>query len=1000
MSRNAFRAICLAALAAAVVLLAPPARAGTTGKLVGRITDEKKQPLAGVNIRLEGLRLGTATDESGNYFIIGIPAGTYTVRANLLGQAPFAAENVQIAPDFTTTLNVLMRTEAVQMAEVRVEAERPLLQKDATGTTRFISSGDIAKLPTRGYRDAASQQTGVVTFRQQLNNHVGAQGSEEAQNSPTLIVRGGRPNETAYYVDGFSQQDPLSGTSNTAISNNAIEEVVVLTGGFNPEYGRVMSGAVNVITREGTKKYFGALESVTDVLSGTWDGAPKTDYNVYDASIGGPVLPGSDNLTFYLSGERRWQGDRGPVFMTDLFKSDLKSVGLSSDRLPSNQSSGNTFQGKLNWQPTDKLTFKAGGLGSQEDWRQYLNTYLFNLAHAPRYLDRSESYFVTANHVLSKRTFYNLAVNYNLTQRKRGDGLAFDNLSPQYQTVGTDGATGHPIIASEDGSLVTPGGYFRTTNPRFDLLVPQFWNDGHVWDDYLQRRSEYLGFQGAVTSQVNPWHQLKAGGDYQRHTLRLYEHYFPVQIGGDTPNLVDYDGYGYTQDVTYKDVIIRDITQLATGPDTTFRTSRVVDRVSLNPSDSGRDGAKHPKVWSLYAQDKFEREGVVINGGLRYDHLNVDTPALRSDLRPLDPDFTGSSTLSANDLVKNKTYARLSPRLGVAFPISAQTVLRFNYGQFYQQPNLQDLYVSYRFLEHKVQTGGYFVGFGNPNLRPERTTAYEVGVAHQLGTNVRLDVTAYYKDVKDLVEIATIPSFPNQFSSFRNRDFATIKGVDLGFKMRPMNHVSADINYSLSFAQGTGSVSNTQSNIAWTADHPPKMTSPLDFDQRHKLSFNLDYSLDKDQGPEIMGYRLFQNFGVNLLYNVSSGTPYTPTKIFDAVTLAAVQTNPTGPINSQYGPWTSNLDLKASKGFDALGLKMDAYVWVLNLLDTRNPIQVYGSTGSALSTGWLETEDGQAYLAGAGANGRDGQRLYDLAQNNPTYYSNPRLVRFGLRTNF
>ena len=83
------------------------------------------------------------------------------------------------------------------------------------------------------------------------------------------------------------------------------------------------------------------------------------------------MLPGKDNLTFYLSGERRWQGDRGPTFMPNTFKSDLETRGLSGDRLPSNTASGYTFQGKLNWQPSDQLTFKAGGLGSQEDWRQF-----------------------------------------------------------------------------------------------------------------------------------------------------------------------------------------------------------------------------------------------------------------------------------------------------------------------------------------------------------------------------------------------------------------------------------------------------------------------------------------------------------------------------------------------------------------------------------------------------------------------------------------------------
>ena len=138
MSRDAFRAARLVALAVAVAFLAPLAQAGTTGKLTGRVTDEKKQPLAGVNIRIEGQRLGAISDEAGNYFVIGVPAGVYTVHANLLGQAPYTAQNVSITPDFTTTLNIAMRTEAVQMTEVRVEAERPLLQKDATGTTRFM----------------------------------------------------------------------------------------------------------------------------------------------------------------------------------------------------------------------------------------------------------------------------------------------------------------------------------------------------------------------------------------------------------------------------------------------------------------------------------------------------------------------------------------------------------------------------------------------------------------------------------------------------------------------------------------------------------------------------------------------------------------------------------------------------------------------------------------------------------------------------------------------
>lgn len=197
MPRSFLWAIRLTVLAA-VVALVPLALAGTTGKLSGRVVNEKKEPLAGVNVRIDGQRLGAITDDDGSYFIIGIPAGQYVVRMNLVGYAPFVAERVEVSPDFTTTQDAQMRTEAVQLGEVRVEATRPLLQKDATGTTRFISSDDIQKLPTRGYRDAAALQTGIVNFARNIDT--------EAQNNNTLIIRGGRPNETAYYVDGFSQQ--------------------------------------------------------------------------------------------------------------------------------------------------------------------------------------------------------------------------------------------------------------------------------------------------------------------------------------------------------------------------------------------------------------------------------------------------------------------------------------------------------------------------------------------------------------------------------------------------------------------------------------------------------------------------------------------------------------------------------------------------------------------------------------------------------------------------
>ena len=195
-------------------------------------------------------------------------------------------------------------------------------------------------------------------------------------------------------------------------------------------------------------------------------------------------------------------------------------------------------------------------------------------------------------------------------------------------------------------------------------------------------------------------------------------------------------------------------------------------------------------------------------------------------------------------------------------------------------------------------------------------------------------------------------------------------------------------------------MSNSQRNIAWTASETPKQTAALDFDQRHKISINVDLSFRKGQGPGWGSFHPLENGGINVLTNIASGTPYTPTNPFNELTLAAVSTQPAGPINSRYGPWTQSLDLKATRGFDVARLRLEGFVWVLNLFNTRNAYTVYTSTGSALTTGFLNSNDGRAYVENADNQGKDGVGQYQLAEGDPTLFGTPRVVRFGLRTNF
>ena len=977
--------------------------AGTTGGISGTVRDgATNEPIALATVTIPELRRGATTDAQGNYFIVNLPPGKYTVRVALLGYVPQAREGIEVYPDFTAKLEFNMEATVLKdVAEVEVKAERPLIQKDVTTSTKFLSSEEMKNQPLRGYQDAVAQQSGVVNFKLNIDN--------EAQNNNTLIIRGGRPNEVAYYVDGFSQQDPLTGVSTTSINNDAVSEIVVQAGGFNAEYGRINSGVINVVTREGADRYFGAIEGVTDNLSGDWINAPKRDNNIYGLSVGGPLTPNMKQITFYVSGERQFNRDRQPSAITqDVF--DPSQPGKFEDGiLPSNSSDSWSTIGKISWKPSPLQTLKIGGTYNRDNWQQYLNPYRFNLNHSPRYRDTNWSVYGNWNHSISERSYYEIKANSFTTERIRGDGVYFDDLL----------------------------GYSRPNgNALFDQNEAIFWygeqdaQGAHVFDDFLKRNSTYFGIAGDFASQVSKNFLFKAGGDYQRHTLRYYNHYFPVQLYGeeftdDNDNHVydageaftdrngngqwDADYISNTRDVDHYgyDALGNEIDEGETFTDTNGNGSYDVGE-PFNDSngntifDSPLDVPKHPKAASLYVQGKYEQLGLVVNGGLRWDYLTPATEALRSDSKPLDPDGVNDARLQETDLEQSKVYNRISPRLGVGFPVSDQTLIHVNYGKFFQQPNLQDLYVSYAFLEHKVRTGGYFVGFGNPNLKPEQTTAYELGIQHTPTDHSRIEVTAYYKDVKDLVEITNIPSSPNNFSSYRNRDFATIKGIDFGYTMRRTGYVSMTGNYSLSWAYGTGSVSQTQRNIAWTADESPKLTSPLAFDQRHKLALNFDFRYGKGQGPLWGATHFLENAGLNVLFSMASGTPYTPTKVYNEITLAAVATEPTGPLNSRYGPWTYQVDAKLGKTVGVYGQNLDLYVWVLNILDRDNVNNVYTSSGSALTTQFLGTAEGQNYLQTNAANyGEDGAlRRYQLGEQDPTLHGVPRMVRFGARLSF
>ena len=964
---------------------------GTTGKLSGRVFDKTSgEPLPGVNVIIEGTTLGASSDMNGNYFINNIPAGTYTISASYIGYEKIQVENLKIIADHTTNQEYAMVETTIEGEVVVVTAERPLIQQDVTNTVRITTAEEIANLPTRGANAVAQLQTGVVS-----SGYGG-----------TMTVRGGRTDEVTYIVDGFEVQSYMGGGSNFSVNQASISQLQVSTGGFNAEYGRQMSGSISIVTKSGSPEYHGSIQAISDAPA-TALGTNSYGYAVYDFSLSGSIPMTNRKATFYLSGEREWRGDRQPrPLMDNLHDDDLKLYGpesgtnyglplsltnnadyYSDGRIPNNDLNSYKWHGKLNYRLTSAINFEAGFFGRKHISNSYWYRGRYDLSDVRVSNFKNNSAYLKVTHTLSPKTFYTLGVNHN-----------FENNNFFQDEHGYSMIDYMRKIANQYDDLRL---YYDAYGDPNGLLRNQNFGETHY---------TYLTFKGDITSQINLNHQLQAGFDFQRHTLRSFD-MGGVRNSFQDPNqftIEDIYGYGYdwprnadgsylapteinmsiddplygTEETEGKQYYLYD----PTDPVMTEDVKR------WSKTDAGIKAPKTPMQIAMYLQDKIEYEGLVINAGIRFDYYDPDSPVILDYNEPIDPE---TNTLKIGD---KQVSQRISPRLGLGFPVTERTLLHVNFGKFYQMPTWNRIIIAYDTFEDRAQRAS-IASRNNPRLKPETTTSYEAGVTQQLGEYFRIDFTAYYKDVLDLVIRERVASLIGYFSQYKNGDFGTLKGFDIGVNLRRYQNISMGFAYSLGYALGTGSTSDSNSNVIWIGATPPSMTYPLNYDQRHKISVSLDYRLPRDGGPELFGKKILADAGINVVFTGGSGFPYTPCKSpNNSISLQADAQVNDGPINSSYSPWIYDLNLRANKIIRVTSkLRVNAYVWALNVMDRLNPYDVYPTTGDWRSTGWLNTKPGGEWLA---IYGEEGRKLYEEVTLDPFNFRPPRQIRFGLELIF
>ena len=268
-----------------------------TGKIVGTITDtDTGEPLVGANILIEGTYLGAATDVNGEYIILNIPPGNYTVKALYVGYRDVVYDNVIVSVNLTTTLNLQLQTDAISTDVIRIVADKPLVNKNITNSTNILTSDEIENLPVRNVNSIVAKEAGVV---QQGNN---------------LFVRGSRSDATAYYIDGVKVNDPVFGGAQTALISNAIEEIQFQAGGYTAEYGGANGGIISTHSKTGTDEYKFNVELITDNFTGVGEkylGGYSYGYSEYTVTAGGSSLNYdtlADQYIYVWKTEKSWAG--------------------------------------------------------------------------------------------------------------------------------------------------------------------------------------------------------------------------------------------------------------------------------------------------------------------------------------------------------------------------------------------------------------------------------------------------------------------------------------------------------------------------------------------------------------------------------------------------------------------------------------------------------------------------------------------------------------------
>lgn len=842
------------------------------GRITGRVINtETGEPLIGADVIVEGTELGAATDENGEYTVLYVPVGTYGVVASYISYDPYTFTNVVVNADQTTLLNFRLRPTVIEVQGITAVAERPMVVISQTQTGRAVTSQEMERLPVTTINQVITLQAGVT--QDILGTH----------------LRGGRDDEILYFVDGIATKVPNFSWQSAYISPQAVEEVTMVSGGFDAEYGDALSGIVNIITKEGGTKHAGGVSWLTDEM---FSGVDKLNfgYNLYNLNLGGP-FPMAPRLRYFLSGE---------LMMTDSYQQSLYFVEAPRQDIRA--------QGRLSYlfpNAKGKVTVSA-----YRERRQYvpwgLTTELYRIRH--KYLKqrpfqrwKNEIFSGTFNYMATAKTLVSLKLGTTTNQRCYGNrdyDWEEENDRQWYDDYRFYAEHLIPLMHE----IVDAGGYVVDNGDTIrlrDVIVDSMLN---YHEDYTNRGLEAI--RNSPYAREG-WHMT--AGDYRNW------HIFDNR---------DYQG---RLDITHA---IGKVHEFKSGVDVTmYRMRFFYNGLPFDANPFWEFYNKKPLKIGYYLQDKLDFEGLIARLGFRVDYFDAKAFTYAQPQDFLDP-----------DIVESDATFKISPRIGFSLPVTDRMKFRFNYGHYYQFPRLDDIYTTNDTAVVRLAIVRGNTQIGNVLLKPQKTVGYEVGIENQFTEDFAFGFTAFFKDIYDLSQLREVPAIPTSYFKFFNVDYGNVKGFEVSMQKRLSNMWAFGINYTLQFAKGTAAYSSEWYRDYYYYDIPvPVIDYWLDFDERHSVNANLDFELPKD-----FFFVPLQDLSSSFVFSYHSGHPYTPEDL---------RGNKIGDENSARisGYW--NVDVNFSRRVSIGPLKVTLNGLIYNLFNTEQVHNVYPTTGDPMDHG-------------------------------------------------